>query len=572
MPHYAVNYKLAFVAVLSTVVLGNVGISQALAQVPNSVNPGLIEQRLAPVPKPTPSLKLKTPAPAESQEISAAQRAKLESSKFGLKKVVLEGATVYKSADLASTYNDQIGKTISLLDARGIANRITTFYRNKGYILSQAVVPPQDVTGGVLKIRVIEGFISNVTYQGDVDAEGVRERLDGYADSIKNLRPANMADLERYMLLMNDLPGSTITGLIHPSASQFAGADLVLTVRRRTYEGSYTFDNRGTRFLGPFQHTAVLGANSVFNTYDHTQVRIMTVDPFRELLLGELQHDEILNNEGTKLSFLASETQTRPGDTLKYLRIKGNSSLFEAKVSHPFLRSRQQSLVARALFDVRNTGVDILSGDAYTRDRLRIARVGGTYSFIDLLQGSDAIDVQLSQGMDIFDATNKGGNRSNPIGSSSFTKANFDMSRLQPLSDGFSILTAAIGQFSFEPLLTDEQFSLGGADYGRAFDPAEALGDSGLGGKAEVRYDGFVGNSYFDSYQLFTYVDIGEAWTRGVANGNSSVSSTGLGARLRLTDNFSGAVEADFPLMWTAPDASSYRTNPRLFFSVTARF
>jgi len=550
--------------------------SEAAAQVvPKSTSPGLIEKRATPAPKAKPSIQLNIPAAGESK-IPESERAKLESNKFALKKVILEGSTVYKSSDLTSTYADKLGKTISLLDARMIANKITTFYRNNGYILTQAVVPTQDVTTGTLKVRVVEGFISKVSYQGDISDKDEKARLDGYAANIKALHPTNMADLERYMLLMNDIPGSTITGLIRPSAGEFGGADLVLTVRRRTYEASYTFDNRGTKYIGPFQHTIILGANSLINTYDHTQFRYMTVMPFRELFLAELQHDEILDSEGTKLSLLGSHTQTRPGDSLKPLRIEGNSDLYEVKLSHPFLRSRQQSLAARAVLDIRNTVVDVFSGTPFTRDRLRILRAGGTYNFIDDIQGSDSIDVQLSQGMNIFGATNKGTDRSNTIGDSDFTKVNFDMSRLQPFSDGISLLTAATGQYSFEPLLTDEQFSIGGAEYGRAFDPSEGLGDSGIAGKFELRYDELVNEPYFDSYQLFGYFDVGEIWVRGTAPGSKdaslSLASTGLGTRFRLTENFSGSVEANFPVVRPMTDPTGFRHNPRIYFSLSARF
>ncbi|MFA4994818.1 MAG: ShlB/FhaC/HecB family hemolysin secretion/activation protein [Bdellovibrionales bacterium] len=576
MLHRAVNFKLAL-PLLSVLAFGCLEVPQAIAQnVPKSTNPSLIEKRLAPAPKGKPSIQLNIPSPSETK-VPESMRAQLESSKFGLKRVVLEGATVYSSADLASTYQAHLGRTISLLDARGIANKITAFYRNNGYILTQAVVPAQDVTKGTLKIRVVEGFISKVSYQGDIADAEERARLDTYGNNIKKLQPANMADLERYMLLMNDIPGSTITGLIRPSGSQFGGADLVLTVKRRTFEASYTFDNRGTRYLGPFQHTVILGLNSVFNAYDHTQLRTMTVNPFEELFLAELIHDEIIDDEGTKLTVMGSHTKTHPGDTLKYLDIKGDSNLFEIKVSHPFLRSRQQSFAARAAFDVRNTNVDIYSGTAFTRDRLRVVRVGGTYNFLDFLSGSNSYDVQVSQGLNILDATDTGSDRSNPIGNANFTKANFDISRLQPFSDGISLLTSATGQYSFQPLLTDEQFSLGGADYGRAFDPSSGLGDSGLAGKAELRYDELVSEPYLDSYQVFGYFDIGEAWVRGVAAGSKlgtiTVASTGVGTRLRLTDNFSGSLEANFPIIKPAGgDPTNYRHNPRIFFSLSARF
>jgi hemolysin activation/secretion protein len=550
--------------------------TQALAvELPSTAAPGQVEKRVPKEIEPSERIELSLPSPVESQKISEELRARLEKNKFELKSVVIEGATVYGRAALDFAYKNQIGQSISLLDARAIANRITTFYRNHGYILSQAVVPAQDVTEGVLKIRVIEGYISNVTYEGDISGEGERKRLDSYAVKIKELHPVAMADLERYMLLMNDLPGTTITGLIRPANTEFGAADLVLTVNRKTVEGSYTFDNRGSKFLGPWEHTFIGGANSVLGAFDHTQARIMTVDPFKELFLAELEHDEVLDSEGTKISLLASHTRTEPGDYLKQYHIVGDSDLFEAKISHPFMRTRQQSLVARGVLDVHNTGIDI-SDAPVTRDRLRIARVGATYNFLDTMQGSDSIDTQLSQGMNIFSATDKGDNRSNPNGDSAFTKANFDMSRLQPLPENFSVLTSATGQYSFQALLTDEQFSLGGSDYGRAFDPAEALGDSGLGGKAEVRYDGLVEKPYFDSYQLFTFLDIEEAWIRaapaGSDNGSVSMSSFGIGSRFKFTDFISSSVEGDVPLIKPRDDQTSYRHSPRIFFTLSAHY
>jgi hemolysin activation/secretion protein len=584
MPHTAVNHRiialrrfrpLAILPLLSLLALGSMGVSQAWAasstDAPPSASPGQVEKRL-PTPAPSNRLQLNIPAPVESQQLPEALRAKLESQKFALKNIVIEGATVYQKADLAFAYQEYVGKTISLLDARAIANKITTFYRNNGYILSQAVVPAQDVTNGTLKIRVVEGFIGTVSYTGDPSDPAEQKLLDSYAENIKNLHPVNISDMERYMLLMNDLPGSTITGLIRPSNSEFGAADLVLTVFRKTFEGSYTLDNRGSRVLGPWQHTFMLGANSMIDAYDHTQVRVMTTDPLRELFLAEFQHDEILDDEGTKFTFLASHTRTEPGDYLTPEHFVGDSDLFEAKISHPFMRMRQESLVGRFVVDVHNTDVDALGTDPLTRDRLRIARVGGTYNFLDLLRGSDSFDAQLSQGMNVFEATSSGSERSNPNGDSAFTKGNADVSRLQPLPENFSLLTAATGQYSFEPLLTDEQFSLGGADYGRAFDPAEALGDSGVGGKAELRYDDLVQEPYFDSYQLFTFFDIEEAWMRKVSPDSISMSSVGVGTRFKFTDNFSSAVEADFPVIKPVDDQTDYRHDPRIFFTMTARF
>ncbi|MDR3424761.1 MAG: ShlB/FhaC/HecB family hemolysin secretion/activation protein [Alphaproteobacteria bacterium] len=570
---------LAGVPLLSALILASAGLSPALAvEVPAAVNPGQVEKQFQAPEKTNNHLELNLPAPTESQPLSDILRAQLEKNKFVLKGIVIDGATVYKAEDLASAYQDKIGQEISLLDAREIAARITAHYRNDGYILSQAIVPVQTITNGELHIRVVEGYLDNVTFEGDVGSDREKRALESFADKIKATHPTKMADLERYMLLMNDLPGETVTGLIRPAESQFGAADLVLTVNQKVVEGSYTFDNRGSKYIGPWEHTFMLGANSLLDSFDHTQLRVETADPLKELFGIQLQHDEILDSEGTKLSLSASHFRTEPNSSyLEGLHVVGDSDLFEAKVSHPFMRLREQTIVGTAIFDVHNTSND-LPDIPYTlsTDRLRVARVGGLYSFLDDMLGSDLVNVQLSQGMNIFNATSSGDVRSNPIGNSAFTKTNFDVSRLQQLPGNFSFLTGATAQYSFDPLLTDEQFSLGGADYGRAFDPAEALGDSGIAGKFELRYDGRVDEPYFDSYQLFTFYDVGEAWVRGAAAtgvaSDSSLSSMGLGARTNFTSYLSSSLEFDVPVIRPPDDPTSYRHDPRIFFSLSAHF
>ena len=80
--------------------------------------------------------------------------------------------------------------------AQAIANRITARYRNDGYILSQAVVPRQDLRDGTLHIRVVEGFVNRVTVEGDgkdADSRGLVER---YGQKITQDRPLKMKTLE----------------------------------------------------------------------------------------------------------------------------------------------------------------------------------------------------------------------------------------------------------------------------------------------------------------------------------------------------------------------------------------
>jgi len=560
----------AFVLAVAAISCGD---AFAAISVPSSVSPGQVSKRFNPDETADNALQLDVPVPSVQKQQTTDSKDKAAKTKFVLNNVAVSGATVYNSSELEQYYKDAIGSSISLQDAKDIAARITARYRNDGYILSQAVVPAQDVSKGELSIRVVEGYIAKVVLDGAADTPEMRESLRGYIEGIEAGRPVKMHDLERYMLLMNDLPGNQVSGLIRPSAKELGGAELVLSVNSKPFEASYSFDNRGSKYIGPWQHVLSFGANSLLTDYDSTFMRVETSTPFEELFGIEVGHDLLLNSMGTKLGFIYSHTRTQPGEDLKSLRIVGKSDMFEVKVSHPFVRTRSQSLSGRAVVDIRNTTTDVFSNVRLNTDKLRVVRLGGTYNMLDALNGSDSFDAQISQGLNVFSATDSGVARSNPIGESDFTKLNFHLSRVQPLPSRFSVLTAMSLQYAFNPLLSDEQFSIGGSDFGRAFDPSEALGDSGISAKAELRYTELVGEKYLQSYQPYAFYDIGETWTRGAGGESKVLSSVGVGARINLTENFSASFEAASPLVKPGNnDQTSYRHNPRLFFTLMARF
>jgi hemolysin activation/secretion protein len=542
--------------------------------IPPSVNPGNIERRFEETLPPLPSGNLQAPMPSV-QPLPEDVRNKLARHLFVLKQVAVEGATVFTPEDMAFAYRDQKDKVISLLDARDIANRITTLYHEKGYLLSQAIVPPQDTAGGVLKLRVVEGYISDVVIQGDARENSYRKLVEAYAGHIKSKRPINESDLERYLLLMNDLAGATASGMLHPSPTQPGAAELVVTFSHKAFEGSYTLDNRGTKYLGPLEHTGTFAANSLFGMYDRTLVRFMTTTPDSEMKYFEVQHTEPVGNNGAKLTFDASHSHTEPGDGLSPTEIVGDSDFLQAKLEQPFLRSRQGNLTGRILFDIRNSDTDVFRTTELNEDKLRVVRGGGNYDFTDRLLGIDVIDAQASHGLNILGATGSGTDRSNAHGDSDFTKFNLDLSRTQPLPHDFSLLTAASGQFAFEPLLQAEQFTLGGPNFGQAYDPSELSGDHGLAGKAELRYSQSPGQRYLNSYQFFTYYDIGRVWIRGGGPGaddKKSLASAGGGVRVSFTENLSASLEADTPLTKPASNQGDHGNSPRVFFSITGRF
>ncbi len=564
---------------VSLKITGSVGLAaalmatSALAQtVPTSVNPAKLEQRFDRKGPALPASRLETPAQDNSQ-IPDKMQQQLAKKRFVLKNVVIEGSTVYSQDSLKSSYAGMLGKEISLLDAQKIAKAITDKYRGDQFVLSQAIIPPQEIKDGTLKIRVVEGYINDVIIEGELK-DGYRNIVQSFGDQIKKQRPIRTTDMERYLLLIDDLPGATAKGLVRPSTKQGA-ADLVINLTHKTYEASYTFDNRGSKFVGPFQHTATLAANSLFGMYDRTIVRAVTTSPTKELRFIDLQHEEQIGNEGTRVTVTGSYSHSEPGDSLKVLDVRSDAVFFQAKVLHPFERSRQENLVGRAMFDVRNTSTDVFSTVDLNEDRLRVFRVGGSYDFADALLGVNLFDAEISQGLDIFNATDKGTDRSRSDGSADFTKINADISRTQSLPGSFSLYGSTSAQYSFDKLLAAEQFSIGGPVFGSGYDPAELSGDHGVAGKVELRFGQALTDPLMDSYQVYGFYHIGRVWTRDAgAGGNDkqSLASAGAGVRTNFSENLSGNLEWGVPLTKPANNQGGHAHSPRLFFSVTGRF
>lgn len=493
---------------------------------------------------------------------------------FVLRNVALSGVTVYNQGDLSNIYADKVGSKISISDVYKIAQDITRRYRTDGYVLSRAVVVPQRIRGGVVNIRVIEGYVNDVRFDGKI--EGDKDVLLNYAEKIKANRPLNSKQMERYLLLMDDLPGVTAKAVLQPSNNATGASQMVVRISHDMSDGYFTYDNRGTKYLGEHQFGAAGYMNSFFGNYERTGVRGQFTSDVTELQYFEVSQEYLLDNEGTTIKGEIAYTNSEPGHTLEQFDIEGKGLTTRLTVEHPYIRSRSENLFARAGITTRDIDNDILGTTLYN-DRLRMLWIGGSYDFIDDYDGINFVDAQLTQGLDLFGATDGGDFRSRGNGEASFTKINIDASRNQMIGGGFAMLFAASMQYSLNPLLASEEFALGGARYGRAYDPSELTGDHGFAFKTELQYNDIIGHRFFRGYQLYGFYDFGTVWEEDAPSGvddQKSLASTGLGVRFNVVDGLSGGLELALPLTKEVeieePDGDG--DDPRLFMNMAVRF
>jgi hemolysin activation/secretion protein len=557
---------------------------------PGSVNPGRLPQQFRPASRPPPIPNLKLPElPPTSVPPEAAQ------IRFHLQDIIVDGATVYSQAELLPLYAGLLGKTVTLADIFSVADAITAKYRSDGFILSRAVVVAQRIVGGRVHIRVVEGFVSHVSFQGEDDPAMIR-----YADQILASRPVKAAVLERYLLLMNDLPGVSVHGILSPAKGLLGGAELTVVIDRTAVEAVVTLDNRGTKYIGPLELLSQIAVNNAFGQSDLLGFQIVTAPAnAQELRFYELDYMIPIGDNGLRLSMSVNGSEGEPGYTLQSSSLQTNTSgeILTVRLSQPLIRSRTQNLIADVSFNLTDSYNDQVALPSQTRlpssfaDHVRAIRAGLSYNTTDRWGGIDFIRGELSQGLPIFDASPNGAltNVSRPGGRTVFTKGSIDASRLQDLSfitPGLNLVVGFIAGWSFgQSLLASEQFGLGGAEYGRGYDPSELTGDYGAAGKLELRYDvppdALAVYTAFglQSLQLFAFLDSGFVADQNPQlldqpPGLQGLTSTGIGMRSTWSQSVSASLEVDKPLTRAvAVYADTDNPDPfRVYFSLVARF
>ena len=541
--------------------------SAGVAQVPTTVDPGRLLDRFDRGERPTPSKSVVIERSGDDVAPVGGDTNKA----FTLTRIVLEGSSVYGEQGPKEAYQKWIGQPVSFADLQAIAQALTAHYRNDGYVLSRVVLAPQKIGGGVVKYKAVEGYIDQVVIAGET--RGDRKLLETYAEKIKAERPLNAKTLERYMLLMDDLPGVTARSVLRASDAQQGASTLTVQLEADRYDASLQVDNRGNKFLGPYQLQAVGAYNSAFGIYDRNTLRVLGSSDLEELRYGDFTNELQLDSEGTKLTTRIATARTEPGNSLKALEVKGSTNLIEIAVSHPFLRSRASNLNARTEFRAQNSKNESLGTELFD-DQVRHLALGLDFDTIDSWSGINRINATVTQGLDVLGATDDGTNRSRVDGRHVFTKFSGSVSRVQDITDTVSLFALVSGQASDDPLLTSEQFSLGGEGIGRAYDGAELLGDHGVAGIVELRYHGVPEEpGFIQSYQPYMFYDGGAVWLKEPAVGEKareSLTSTGLGTRFNLEGDYSGYVELSLPL--TRDVSSTENKDARFFFNLSKRF
>lgn len=503
-----------------------------------------------------------TPAPASGKApvlVPPAERASAapaSDARISISEVRITGNTVFSEAQLLALIAPALApeagsggaRQLSFAELEALADQITAYYREQGYLLARAYLPLQDVRAGQLEIAVLEGRVSRINWSND--SRHSDAALDGRLDEVTIDAPLYNPTLERSLLLLSDLPGSEVQATVRPGVSVGTSElDIALKDRKGLFAGNVSADNEGNPYSGEYRLGAGLTLNSPLRLGDSLNVNLLGGG--RDYHYGRLAWQVPLGQRGLAVGFAASSMNYRLGQEFAPLDAHGTAQIGSAYALYPLQRSRFSNVAAQLAFDYKKLDdrIDAISSSV---DRtLGVWQTGLSGSRYDSLGGGGLSTWSLNAvaGNLSLDSAAQAIDAATLRTEGSYSKGMAHFSRIQRLADDWNLYAQIGGQVAQKNLDSSEKYALGGSAAVRAYPQGEAPVDDGWLGTLELRY------SPAPNWQASVFNDAAQGRLQHApvnsAGNQRRLSGAGLGVSYAET----GGLVVQATLAWRTDDA-----------------
>lgn len=532
----------------------------ASAQELRGFEPAQIERHIETAPAPV------TRPPRTRLPEGAGTQVELSEQTFTLAGVLIEGVSVYANLEFLPLYQSYLGREITVATLREIAEAITRRYHADGYFLSNALLPAQDIEFGVVRIRVVEGYIDSWRFIDDAAREDVL--VGRILQPVLAQRPVRRTDLVTALRTINELPDLTVNPEIRSLTGRPGAYRLMLAAERKRVSGSLSLDNRGSEFIGPVRVIAELGAFGLAGRHESWFLRLATAAETEELAYVNASTEWPLAANGLRLQLGTTQIRSQSGGELEELDVCVTNSRYWIGLLHPLLRESNRLRTISGYVGGYRSRTDVL-GERRLEDRLMTVNLeyrGVRASGVDRVY---ALTLSITQGLAAGGSRIVDTQRGQGVGEPEFTSVDFNASHRQGLNRYWEISAALAGQYASRVLPASERYSIGGAQVGRAYDPSEITGDHGIAGRIEItRRNIRLRNAVWLS--PYGFYDLGAVWRiRGGQHFNERASAASAGFGLRAVGSkLSATLELAQPLTRVVASEDSDRKRPRIFASL----
>ena len=493
----------------------------------------------------------------------------LMDTKVTIRKLQIEGGTVYPLAETAQVYAPLIGRETNLAQLIEATRGITRRYQEDGYLLSYAFLPQQNFENGLVRVVLVEGYIKDYQQTGDIGS--VSAYVDKLAQKLLAERPLTRKTFERYTTLMSRIPGLSVQAQVPPPGTTDGATHMQIQASRKPFTTSMSLVQKSR---GGTQ--ALLSATSNSQTSMGEQLSVSGLFPPGEDKehYYRVDYNQFINAEGTQLALAAERYRADPNSSVQLdggFELKPHQSIdrYSIGLSHPFIASPTESftlgtrlyavdqttrykLVGYPLrFDIEsNLRALAFEGDWRKADARRLRIISG-----GLYQGIDGLGAKARSDLDV-------------------AKPDLDFFRLRlsgVQSDKFfdnwqGVLSGAL-YWSDNTLPDSERVTFGGQNFGRGYPDDQGSGDKGWGVAYEVNYSFNRTGNWVKILQPYVVVDRAKSWFNDLPVKANDMSSAAVGLRFGDKKYYNIALEAAKPMSDIALDSFNRRPRYTLSFS-----
>lgn len=487
--------------------------------------------------------------PAESQSLSSRQTVFVRGFRF-------EGNTVYADDKLAAQLRDFVERELTIEDLEEARLALTRLYVEDGYISSGAMLPDQDVEDGIITFQIIEGQLRpedihiNSHEKTNKKGEKTRPRLrlsekhylmpriGAGASTVLNVNQLkDRLELLRQNPNIERINAELIPGTL-PGQSEL---DVLLEERNSIHLGLELSNKRppaigGSRLEARLLHDNLTGVSDALNLR-------------YTILQGDIQDLQFAGTEDYSISYSrplnAAETTLTVGfdrsDSLQIqepfvdLNITSETNSGYLSIRQAIFRTPNKELAIFATLNVQENTTFLLGqpfsfspGAKNGVSQDSVLRFGPDFVMRDQKQAL-ALRSTFNVGLPIFGATENpsgipDGQFFSWLGQAQYVRRLWE-------TDNQLILRGNI-QLAANPLLSLEQFAIGGFDTVRGYEENQIVRDSGF--DFTVQVDVPVWKTSTMTLQLAPFFDVGSAWNHDTPHNQETLSSVGIGVLYHL--------------------------------------
>lgn len=482
---------------------------------------------------------------------------------------------------LAAALGAQPAEGYTVNQLQETANRVAECYRTHGLILAQAVIPAQEVLGGVVNIMILEGALSDVRFEGQ----------QMYSPATLNRpfrpllgRPVHKDGLERALLYLTDYPGLSAFGMFQ-AGDRIGTTDLVVKTQ---HEDRFTLDssvdNQGSQFSGEYRANIGVTLNNPLGQADRLKIYgLYAFDPSdsdSKGMYGGVDYRLPVFGPTHEVQVGYSHNLFEVGQLLRELGIKGATDIAQISYTQMLSKTRLGSTSADLTFARKDAEFE-QQGVVTARDVLTVGSLGFHWDQIGLrTRGITQLSLAYSHGFSdllgsLTDYDSQQGVRASRLDAGGdFDKITGQVQRFQRITQNNALLLRLSGQYSDDILVSLEQFSIGGPDTVRAYPTAEFLADTGGFASLEwiVNAPGFAsrpafgGRTWGQIFQVSLFVDYATGrLTEALPGEDDTIDLSGWGVALQFNvpNGYFARVDVATPLSQAEP---TNERDPQYFF------